>query len=299
MSWKCIACIFLFVILVSPAHALSLTDLSFGDVNQGMKYTQILNLVNAPNDIDNHFVIQVDGSMKDWITVSPSECDLKNGTSQALTVTLRVPYDARLGSTAASITAVASNAVSSVGGSSGSSVGYSEATKSKVTANVIKAGATADINITGVDVPTAVKPGDVVKFTLTAQNIGNIPATGQFYVNISENNVPVISIPAVPVDFAMNSQQIIKLYWDTQGRPEGPYTAVISVVPSSSGTGVKSVPESYPPITITIGQSTGETPSSSTGALPLTLILGLVGIIIVIIVIIAFVVGRRSRDPWS
>jgi hypothetical protein len=278
---KAAAILFIFVACTGTVSALSIANLNFGNVNPGENSIQDLTLINSPQDIDNHFVIETAGDMKDWIRVTPREFDLAKGASQTLTVSLVVPKDAPLGSTTGTITAVGGRTVPSSGNESGgASVGYSVATKSKVSASVIKAGATADIAIVRVDVSPDSRPGDIVRFTVSAKNAGNVPVSGQFMVNISRGTAPMISVPGSTVEFGINDQQTVKLYWDTQGQEAGTYTAVISVLPSTGGKDVKIIPESYPPLTLQLGEgTTGQTqPAPSDNGISMTLI----GIIIVI-----------------
>lgn len=268
---------------IGAASALSLSNLNFWDVNPGENSIQNLTLINSPQDIDNHFVIETAGDMKDWITVTPREFDLAKGAGQTLTVSLVVPKDAPLGSTTGTITAIGGRTVpSSANASGGASVGYSVATKSKVSASVVKAGATADIAIVRVDVSPDPRPGDVVRFTVSAKNAGNVPASGQFMINISRGTAPVSSAPGSTVEFGMNDQQTVKLYWDTQGQDAGTYTAVISVLPSTGGKDVKIIPESYPPLTIHLGEATtGQTQTAAPDTIGV-IILIIAGILILI-----------------
>ncbi len=295
MLRKTLVFLLILVALAGAVQALALSDINFGDVEQGATYPQTVVLLNSPQDIDNHFVIEVGGIMRDWITVSPMEFDLAKGSSQSLTVTLVVPKDASLGEKTATITAVGKKTVPSAGGTpEGATVGYAVATKSNVVANVVKPGATAAIEITRVETPTDNKPGDIVKFTISAKNVGNVPATGQFSVAVTKGSSAITTIPGVPVDFGMNAEQTVKLYWDTQGQPEGKYTAVVSAVPSSSGKDVKIRTASYPAITLELG-GVKETPQSST---PLNLTtVAVIGICLIAVIGVAlFILKRRKRS---
>jgi hypothetical protein len=283
------------VALAGAVQALSLSNLNFRDVEQGATYTQTLILLNSPQDIDNHFVIEIGGIMKDWITVSPMEFDLAKGSSQPLNVTLAVPMDASLGGKTATITAVGKKTIPSAGGTTGgASVGYAVAAKSNVVANVLKPGATAAIEITGVETPKGIKPGDVVKFTISAKNAGNVPSTAQFSVAISRGGVAIATIPGAPVDFGMNAEQTVKLYWDTGGQPEGTYTGVVSVVPSSSGKDVKIKTTSYPAITLELGGAGGTESPSQPLNLPLVAIAGIC--LVIGIVLVVFIMKRRKSQ---
>jgi hypothetical protein len=289
---KTLVFLLILVALAGAVQALGLADLNFGDVEQGGTYTQTIVLVNSPQDIDNHFVVEVGGIMKGWITVSPVEFDLTRGSDQPLTVTLAVPKDATLGEGTATITAVGKKIVPSTGNvSEGASVGYAVATKSNVAANVVKPGATAAIEITNVETPKGIKPGDIVKFTITAKNVGNVPSTGQFSVAVTKGSSAIATIPGVPVDFGMNAEQTVKLYWDTGGQSEGTYTAVVSVAPSSSGRDVKIRTGTYPAITLELGTVIGQGASPPLN-LPLPV---LAGICIIIGIILAFIILRRRN----
>jgi hypothetical protein len=284
------------IALAVSVQALGLSNLNFGDVEQGFKSTQTLTLITSPQDFDNHFVIEVGGEMQNWISVSPGEFDLPKDTSKDLTVTLAVPKDAPLGAKTATITAVGKNTAPSSGGTpGGATVGYAVAAKSVVLANVLKPGATAAIEITRVDTPQAIKPGDDVKFTISARNAGNIPATGQFSVAIFRDKTAIATIPGAPVEFALNAEQIVKLYWDTGGQPEGTYTAIVSVTPSSSGKDVKVQKTSYPPITLQLGGIVQETPASPQPENNLLIIIG--GVCLVIVIGLVFFVLKKRRSP--
>jgi hypothetical protein len=258
MLRKALVLLLMAVLVAGAVQALGLSNINFGDVEQGETYTQTVLLINSPQDIDNHFVIEVGGTMKAWLTVAPPGFDLAKGSGQPITVTLAVPKDAILGEKTATITAVGDKTIPFAGGTpGGATVGYAVAAKSNVVANVVKPGASAAIVITRVDTPAENRPGDIVKFTVTARNAGNVPATGQFSVAISRGATTITTIPGVPVDFGMNAEQTVKLYWDTQGQPAGVYTAVVSVVPSSSGKDVRIRTSSYPAITLELGGVTG------------------------------------------
>jgi hypothetical protein len=281
--------------LVGVVQSLALSNVNFGDVEQGVTYTQTIILTNSPQDIDNHFVVEVGGMVKDWITVSPSEFDLPKGSRQPLTVTLAVPNDASLGEKTATITAVGKKTVPSAGGTpEGATVGYAVATKSNLVANVVKVGSIAAIEITGVETPKDIKPGDIVKFTISAKNAGNVPASGQFSVAITKDAHNITTIPSVPVDFGMTAEQTVKIYWDTKDQPEGVYTAVVSVVPSSSGKDVKIRTVSYPAITLELGgvkDTSGSSPS-----LNLTTVV-LIGICLIAVIGIAFSFLKQRNQP--
>jgi hypothetical protein len=295
MLRKTLVFLLLSVALAGAVQALAISNLNFGDVEQGTTYTQPLILANSPQDIDNHFVIELGGALKDWISVSPTEFDLAKGSNQPLAVTLTVPKDAPLGGKTGTITAVGKKIIPAAGGTpGGAAIGYAVAAKSNVLANVVKAGATAAIEITKVETLTEIKPGDIVKFTISAKNAGNVPATGQFSISISRGAAAITTIPGVPVDFGMDAEQTVKLYWDTQGQPEGTYTAVASVVPTSSGKDVRIRAASYPPITLRLGltaEAQGVSPS-----LNLSLVAA-VGVCIVIGIVLALVILKRRKGP--
>ena len=120
------------------ASALGISNLDFGDVEQGETYTETIVLVHSPQDFDNLFVIKVDGTIKEWITVSPVEFDLAKGSNQPITINLTVPADSALSEVTATITAVGKKTVPSAETTEGAIVGYAVATKSKLKANVVK-----------------------------------------------------------------------------------------------------------------------------------------------------------------
>jgi hypothetical protein len=281
--------------LVGSVQGLALSNINFGDVEPSVTYTQTLILTNSPQDIDNHFVIEVGGIAKDWITVSPSEFDLAKGASQPLIVTFIVPKEASLGEKTATITAVGKTTVPSAGGTpEGATVGYAVATKSNLVANVVKAGSIAAIEITEVETSKDIKPGDIVKFTISAKNAGNVPAVGQFSVSITKDTQEITTIPSVPVDFGINAEQTVKIYWDTVNQTEGLYSAVVSVLPSSSGKDVKIRVSSYPAIWLELGGVKDTSGSSS--SLNLTTI-AIMGICLIAVIGIVFFILKRRNHP--
>lgn len=278
-------------VFAGPASALGIANFDFGDVEQGETYTETIILVNSPQDFDNHFVIEVGGSIKEWITVSPVEFDLAKGSNQPLTINLTVPADAALGEVTATITAVGKKTAPSAGETTeGAVVGYAVATKSNVLANVIKPGATAAIEITNVEIPKNIQPGDDVKFTISAKNVGNVPATATFSVLISKSKGEqvITSIPSVPTEFELDAEKTVKLYWDTQGQSEGGYTAVVSAIPSSSGKDVRIKTASFPAITIELGGAKGL-------QIAYIAIAGVVAVGVAVFVLALFVLKRRKK----
>jgi hypothetical protein len=274
-------------VCVGAVQGLGLSNVNFGEVEQGETYTQTIVLVNSPQDLDNHFVIEVDGAMKDWITVSPVEFDLQKASNKPLNITLIVPKDAPLGAITATTTALGKKTASSAGETSeGVVVGYAVATKSNVLANVVKPGATAAVEITRVEIPHNMQPGDDVKFTISAKNVGNVPATAIFSVAISKGEHVITTIPSVPTDFELNAEKITKLYWDTAGQSEGVYTALVSVTPASGGKDVRIKTASYPAITIELG-----------GAKELqSVFIAIGGILVAMTVVLALVVRKRRKE---
>ena len=268
------------------ASALGISNLDFGVVEQGETYTETIVLVHSPQDFDNLFVIKVDGTIKEWITVAPVEFDLAKGSNQPITIKLTVPADAALGEVTATITAVGKKTAPSAGETpEGAIVGYAVATKSKLKANVVKPGATAAIEITNVEIPENNQPGDDVKFTIAAKNVGNVPATASFSVAISKGEQVITSIPSVPTEFGLNAEKKIKLYWDTQGQSKGIYTAVVSAIPSSSGKDVRINTSSFPAITIELGGANGLQ----------SVYIAIVGIAAVVVVVLAFILRRKKN----
>jgi len=279
--------------LVGGVQSLALSNINFGDIEPGATYTQTLILTNSPQDIDNHFIIEVGGIAKDWITVTPSTFDLAKGASQPLIVTFTVPKEASLGEKTATITAIGKMTVPSAGKTpEGATVGYAVATKSNLVANVVKAGSIAAIEITRVETSKDLKPGDIVKFTISAKNAGNVPSVGQFSVAITKDTQEITTIPGVPVDFGMNAEQTVKIYWDTVSQTEGVYTAVVSVVPSSSGKDVKIRVSSYPAISLELGGVKDTSGSSS--SLNLTTI-ALIGICLIAVIGTVFFIMKRRK----
>jgi len=276
------------VVFAGSASALGIANLDFGDVEQGETYTETIILVNSPQDFDNHFVIEVEGTIKEWITVSPVEFDLARGSNQPILVTLAVPADAALGDVHATITAVGKKTAPSAGETTdGAVVGYAVATRSNVLANVVKPGATAAIEINNVEIPENIQPGDVVKFTISAKNVGNVPATATFSVLISRSKGKqvITSIPSVPTEFELGAEKTVKLYWDTHGQSEGVYTAVVSVTPSSGGKDVRIKTASFPAINIKLGRTEGSQ----------SVYIAIAGVVIAAVAVVALALFARRR----
>ena len=264
-------------LFINGASAIGISSASFGDVELERSYTQTVTLLNSENDFDNHFVIEIDGTIKDWITVSPSEFDLTKGNTKQITLTLEVPEDAPLGEITGTVTAVGKNTVpSSDGGSGGANVGYAIATKGNIYANVVKQGALASVEIIGVDSPSNVATGDVARITVTSRNNGNVATTASFKLEIKNNGKVVATVPGTPTDFALNEEKTVKLFWDTQGMQDDKYELNVQATTIAKGS-EKTTSTSYEPLTIQIGE---------TGSSSLTVIVIGAGILIIILGII-------------
>jgi hypothetical protein len=273
-----------FVLITQSASALGISSVSFVDVDQGKAYNQTATLINSPNDFDNHFVIEIDGAIKDWIKVSPAEFDLKKGEVKLINLTLEVPKDARLGEITGTITAVGKKTVPSAGAGEGASVGYAVATKGSIYANVVKPGAVASVEITGVEVPSNVPVGSVAKLTVTSRNNGNVVTTANFKLEVKKDGNVVASIPGTPTDFTLGEEKSVKLFWDTQGAAEGRYDAYIEATTIARGT-EKTTSSSYKPVPIIVGGEKGGINSTLIAA---------TGATILIIIILAVVLKRRK-----
>ncbi len=270
-------------IVTGSASALGISSANFGDVEQGKIYNQTVTLVNSPNDFDNHFVVTVDGTIKSWIKITPAEFDLAKGNVQQITLTLNVPKDAGLGELKGTVTAEGKKTVPSSGGGGGANVGYAVATKGNIYTNVVKPGALASVEITGVEVPSPVPAGSVAKFTVTSKNNGNVATSANFKLDIKKDGKVVASVPGTPADFALGEEKTIKLFWDTQGVSEGGYDAYVEATTIARGS-EKTTSAASKPIPVIIGEEKGV--SSNT-------LIAVAGVAILII-ILAVVLKRRK-----
>lgn len=231
-------------IFIGTASGLGITHAGFGDVEQGKTYDIPVTVITSELDFDNHFIIEIEGDLTDWVSVTPMEFDLPAGESQTLTVNLEVPENARLGEYKGSITAVGQKGVPAPGETSGgAAVGYTIAARSILSASVIKPGAVESAAVTSVNVPGKVKPDSVVKFDISIKNTGNVPAIATPTLLIS-SDAGTTEIPGVPVELEVDEETTIKMYWDALEK--GTYTAVVSI--ACGGTTVNSDPVS---ITVT------------------------------------------------
>lgn len=272
---------FVLVLIIGNASALGISNANFGDVEQGKIYNQTVTLLNSPNDFDNNFVVTVDGAIKNWTKVSPSEFSIKKGNVQKITLTLNVPIDADLGEIKGSVIAEGKNTVPSSSGGGGANVGYAVATKSNIYATVIKPGAVASVEITGVEVLSSIPVGSVVRFTVTSKNNGDVATTANFKIDIKKGGKVVASIPDTPVDFTIGEEKTVKLFWDTQGVAEGGYDALVEANTIARGS-EKTTSSTFKPVSVVIGENN----SSS----PFILVAG-----IVILIIIISIVGLKRR----
>lgn len=229
------------------ASALGISNVNFGDVEQGKTYIQIAFIVTSPAGFDNHFIMEKSGELADWITISPLEFDLKAGDDKNVTVTLTVPEDARLGSYKGYIKAVGQSTAPAPGETSGGAgVGYKIATQSKIYANVVKPGAVEAVTILNVDAPERVKPGSVAKIEIQIKNTGNVPATASPTLTVNKGAEIVATIPGVPLELSVDEEKTVKLYWEAQEK--GLYTAVVAVTCGETAT-------TSDPVSIEVGKS--------------------------------------------
>lgn len=262
-----------FFFMVSGASALGISSANFEDVEQGKTYTRNITLLNSQNDFDNHFEVTVNGAITNWIKFTPIEFDIPKGKTQQIMLTLEVPKDAVLGEFRGTITAEGKMTVPSSNAGSGANVGYAVATKGNIYANVVKPGAVASVEITGVEVPESVPVGSVARFTVTSRNIGNIATSANFKLNIKKNDKLVVSVPGNPVDFNIGEEKTVKILWDTQGLAEGGYDAVVEVSTIARGS-EKTTTTIYKPLSVNIGKNRNSIPSISISG---------VGILIIVI----------------
>ncbi len=272
------------VLLAGGASALGISSANFGDVEQGRTYNQTVTLVNSQNDFDNHFVVEVDGAIKGWIKVSPAEFDLAKGNIKQITLSLEVPKDANLGEMKGTVTAVGKKSVPATGGASGgANVGYAVATKGNIYANVVKPGALASVEITGVEIPSTVPVGSVARFTATVRNTGNVATSASIKLDIKKDGKVVASIPGATTDFTLGEEKAVKLFWDTQGVAEGKYDAYVEATTIAKGS-EKTSSATYKPVTVILGEEKGEGSNTLFAAAGVA----------ILIVILAVVLRRRK-----
>jgi hypothetical protein len=243
------------VMLTGNASALGISSASFGDVELGHSYNQSVVLTNSPNDFDNHFVIEINGAIKDLIKVSPVEFDLAKGNTKEINLILAVPEEAPLGDITGTITAVGQKTVSNADDyDSGTNVGYGVATKSNIYANIVKSGALASIDIISVEAPATVISDSVAKFNVKAKNTGNVVTSASFTLTVKKDATIVEDTMSSPVNFTLGDEKEIKLFWDTQGLPEGRYEAFIEASTIAQGS-EKTSSTTYQPVPISIGEA--------------------------------------------
>jgi hypothetical protein len=283
---KIVYALLAFVLITGSASALGISSANFGEVEQGKIYNQTVTLVNSPNDFDNHFVVTVDGAIKDWVKVSPAEFDLAKGNAKQITLSLEVPKDAGLGELKGSVTAEGKKTVPAAGGDGGgANVGYAVATKGNIYANVIKPGALASVEIIGVEVSASVPAGSVAKVTVTSKNNGNVATSANFKLDVKKDGKVVASVPGTSADFAIGEEKTVKLFWDTQGVADGRYDAYIEAT-TIARSSEKTTSTDYKPVQITIGEA-------QSGAKGNIFILAVAGVVILII-ILAVIVKRKK-----
>lgn len=280
---KIVCVLMVFILMAESAFALGISSANFGDVEQGKTYNQTVTLVNSPNDFDNHFVVTVDGAIKGWTKITPVEFDLAKGNIQQIILTLEVPKDAGLGELTGTVTAEGKKTVPSSTGGGGANVGYAVATKGNIYASVIKPGALASVEITGVEVPETIPVGGIAKFTVTFKNNGNVATSANFKLDIKKDGKAVASIPGTPADFALSEERAVKLFWDTQGITEGRYDAYVEATTIARGS-EKTSTAAYKPVPIIIGKEKGGISST---------LIAVAGVAILII-ILAVVLKRRK-----
>ena len=213
---------------IGTASALGMLNLDFGDVEQGMTYTEAVDIITSERDFDNYFVVEKSGELAEWIDVSPMDFDLEAGNTQTLTVTLTVPEDAKLSDYTGVIKAAGQRTVPTAEEpAGGAGVGYKVAVKSKLRATVIKPGAVEAVSILSLTAPKRVSPGSATKFDVAIKNTGNIPTTASPTLTVSKGAEKVATIPGLPVELSVGEEKTAKLYWDAQ--EQGTYTAVVAV----------------------------------------------------------------------
>ena len=241
--------LFVIAIVTGTASSLGMLDKNFGNVEQGMTYTGTVNIITSEMDFDNDFVIEKSGELADWTDVSPTEFDLKAGDTQTLTITLTVPEDAKLGEYTGVIKAAGQRTVPTAEEpTGGAGLGYKVAVKSRLRATVIKPGAVEAASILNVDAPEQVKPGFVAKIEIQIKNTGNVPTTASPTLTVSKGAEAVATIPGVPIELSVDEEKTVKLYWESQEKGLGLYTAVVSVTCGETTT-------TSDPVSIEVGKS--------------------------------------------
>ena len=270
--------------LIGNVSALGITDVVFGQAEQGKTYNQTAIVITSSAGFDNHFVMEKGGELADWIAISPVEFDLKAGDTKNITVTLSVPEDAKLGEYTGTLTAVGQK-TAPIGGDSagGTGVGYTIATKSNMLARVVKPGAIEAVSILNILAPRRIKPDDIAKFDVSIKNTGNVPSTVNPALRISKGTETIDTLKGMPIELAVNDEDTVKLYWDTKGVLDGTYTAVVDLmIPSAVNPG-EHITTSSDPISIEVGGGT-------------SVFVAVAAILAVVIVILAaFVLLRRRR----
>lgn len=272
--------LFALVLMIGNASALGISSANFGDVEPGKTYNQTVTLVNSLNDFDNHFVVTVDGAIKDWIKVWPAEFDLVKGNVQQITLSVEVPKNASLGELKGTVTAEGKKPVPSSTGGGGANVGYAVATKGNLFANVVMPGAVASVEITGVEVSDTVPVGGVARFTVIAKNNGNVATSANFKLEVKKDSNVVASVPGTSADFALGEEKTIKLFWDTAGVGEGRYDVYVEAATIARGA-EKTSSITYKPVPVIIGEEQGVS----------NMLISVAGVVILII-ILAFVLKR-------
>ena len=258
------------------SSALGISNVNFGDVEQGKTYNQPALIITSPAGFDNHFIMEKGGELAGWITISPMEFDLKAGDTKNITVTLTVPEDARLGSYTGYIKAAGQYTAPAPGETpGGAGVGYRVATQSDVYATVIKPGAVEAVAILSVIAPKRVEPGSAAKFDVAIKNTGNIYTTASPALTVSKGFGTVANIPGMPIELSVDEEKTAKLYWDAQ--EEGTYTAVVAVTCGETTTEAE-------PISIEVGKGGFSIPSMPAFA-----------VIAAILAAFAFALLRRKR----
>lgn len=129
-----------FFLLSGFAGAVGITDGTFGGVTgveQGKTYSTNVLLTNSPNR-NNYFTVSVGGEVGGWVTsISPSSFNLSAGGTKLVTLTILVPDSAGKGTHTGTVTATGAEIIG------GGTVGFQEATRGTIYADVIRSPAIA------------------------------------------------------------------------------------------------------------------------------------------------------------
>ena len=237
-------------LIPSTATALGIQKAEFFDVEQDSTYNITIHVYTSYLDFKNDYTIEMDGEIVRWLDVVPTNFTLEEGEqNQPITLTLKVPKDAKLGDYNGTITAVGHRPVPSgnKSTSSGTGVGYTVATMSKIHAKVVKPGAKEIVAIEDIVAPGRISPGEIAGFSAVIRNTGNVPTTAVLTLTIQQDLSKIAEVPSAPLDLAVGETKEVELFWKPAA--EGNYQAVLTANYGGKTTNSE-------PISISVGGST-------------------------------------------